>query len=103
MSTNDRLEKTNAKLEETVRDKPFLQHVLDLRLVARAVLFAFVAALVMWILMGPASAGLMLLIVFFGSWFVLARASYERRRKTHEADGERGDGEQRESQPAGAS
>jgi Flp pilus assembly protein TadB len=87
---------TNEKLEKTVREKPFLQHALDLRIVARAVAFAFVAMLVMWLLVGPASAGFMLLLVFFGSWFVLARVDYDRRRESEPVD------EQGEGQPAGA-
>ena len=89
----------NAKLEETVREKPFLQHLLDLRLVARAVVLALVAALIMWLLVGPASAGLMLLLVFFGTWFVAARVSYDKRRDSEPVDD---DGSQGESQPAGA-
>jgi uncharacterized membrane protein len=87
----------NAKLEETVREKPFLQHLLDLRLVVRAVVLGLVAAVIMWLLVGPASAGLTLLLVFFASWFVLARVSYDKRRESEPAD------EDGEGQPAGAS
>ena len=89
----------NAKLEETVREKPFLQHLLDLRVVARAVVLGLVAALIMWILVGPATAGFVLLLVFFGSWFVMARLSYDKRRDSEPADD---DESQDESQPAGA-
>ena len=89
----------NAKLEETVREKPFLQHLLDLRVVVRAVAFALVAALLMWLLVGPATAGFMLLLVFFGSWFVIARVSYDKRRESEPVDD---DGAQGEGQPAGA-
>jgi Flp pilus assembly protein TadB len=91
---------TNETLEKTVREKPFLQHVLDLRLVMRAVAFALVAALVIWLLVGPASAGFMLLLVFFASWFVLARVDYDRRRESEPVDEQGGQGE---GQPAGAS
>jgi Flp pilus assembly protein TadB len=87
----------NEKLEKTVREKPVLQHVLDLRIVARAVALGVVAALVMWLLVGPATAGFMLLVVFFGSWFVLARVSHDRRRESEPADEDDGEG-----QPAGA-
>jgi Flp pilus assembly protein TadB len=93
---------TNERLEKTVRDKPFLQHVLDLRIVARAVLAAVVAALLFWLLVGPATAGFVLLLVFFGSWFALARVSYDRRRESEPADGERSESAQGEGQPAGA-
>jgi hypothetical protein len=92
----------NAKLEETVREKPFLQHLLDLRVVVRAVVFGLVAALLMWLLVGPASAGFMLLLVFFASWFVLARVSYDRRRESEPAEPADDDGSQGEGQPAGA-
>ena len=88
----------NEKIENTVREKPFLQHMLDLRIVVKAVAFAVVAALVMWLLVGPASAGFMLLLVFFASWFVLARVEFDKRRDSEPADADEG-----ESQPAGAS
>jgi Flp pilus assembly protein TadB len=93
---------TNEKLEKTVRDKPILQHVLDLRIVGRAVAAGVVAALLFWLLVGPATAGFALLLVFFGSWFVLARLSHDRRRESEPADGERSEGTQGEGQPAGA-
>jgi hypothetical protein len=51
----------------------------------------------MWLLVGPATAGFMLLVVFFGSWFVLARVSHDRRRESEPADEDDGEG-----QPAGA-
>ena len=87
----------NEKIENTVREKPFLQHVLDLRIVVRAVAFAVVAALVMWLLVGPATAGFMLLLVFFASWFVLARVEFDKRRDSEPEEADEG-----ESQPAGA-
>jgi Flp pilus assembly protein TadB len=100
---SERIDNANAKLEKTVHDKPFLRHLLDLRIVLRAVIVAVVAALVFWLLVGPATAGFVLLLAFFGTWFLSARASYDRRRETHAAD-EDDDGEtaEAEGQPAGA-
>ncbi|HKP91567.1 MAG TPA: hypothetical protein VJT75_16495 [Thermoleophilaceae bacterium] len=89
----------NEKLEPVVEERPFLEHVLDLGIVLRAVAFGAVAALLMWLLVGPATAGFMLLFVFFASWFVLARVSYDKRRETQAADEEQDEGE---GQPAGA-
>jgi Flp pilus assembly protein TadB len=87
---------TNDKLEKTVHEKPFLQHVLDFRNVGRAVAAAVVAAFLFWLLIGPATAGFALLLVFFGTWFALARVKYDERRESEPADGEG------EGQPAGA-
>jgi Flp pilus assembly protein TadB len=93
---------TNEKLEKAVREKPFLQHVLDLGIVGRAAVAGLVAALLFWLLIGPATGGFALLLVFFGSWLVLARVRYDERRESEPADDEGAEGQQGEGQPAGA-
>lgn len=90
---------TNEKLEKAVHDKPFLRHVLDMRVVLRAAAAGLVAALLFWLLIGPATGGIALLIVFFASWFAMARVSYDKRRESEPADEEQ---EQGEGQPASA-
>jgi flagellar biosynthesis/type III secretory pathway M-ring protein FliF/YscJ len=92
----------NAKLEETVHEKPFLQHLLDFGIVAKAVAIGLVGALIMLILVGPASAGFVLLLLFFGSWFALARVSYDRRRETEAADEKRADEDEDEGESPSA-
>ena len=88
-----RREELNERLETAVRERPALWHVIDLRVVTRAVIAAFIAAVVVWLLIGPAAAAVILLLVFFGGWALLARMSYDRRRETQAV----------ETRPAGAS
>ena len=76
----------NENLERTVRDRPLLAHLLDLGVVARAVALGAVVALFAWVIVGPATAALALLVVYFGAWYLLARRSYDRRRPTRPAD-----------------
>ena len=45
------------------------------------------SALILLLLVGPASAAIALLVLFLGSWRVLAQRSYDRRRKTRPVDG----------------
>jgi hypothetical protein len=101
MSTNERFDQANEKLEQTVHDKPFLQHVLDMRIVLRAAAAGLVCALLFWLLIGPATGGFVLLLVFFAGWFAMARVSYDKRRESEPADGE--EHAESEGQPAAAS
>ena len=86
-------EELNERLENAVRERPALWHVIDLRVVTRAVIAAFIAAVVVWLLIGPAAAAVVLLLVYFGGWALLARTSYDKRRETQPV----------EARPAGAS
>jgi len=66
---------------------------------------ALISAMIVWLLIGPGAAAVILLLVFFGGWLMLARLSYDRRRETRPVEGE-GEGEQTprdQRQPAGAS
>ena len=80
------LERLEGRLEEAVSEQPFLAHVLDLRIVARAVMLCVAGALVAWILFGSAFAAIVMLMLFFGGWLGLAHRSYERRRATRPAE-----------------
>jgi hypothetical protein len=93
---------TNEKLEKTVREKPFLQHLLDLGVVLRAALAGLVAALLFWLLIGPATGGFALLLVFFVGWFAMARVQHDKRRESEPADDEGAEGSKGEGQPASA-
>ena len=83
----------NESLDEVVKERPMLDHLLDLGIVARAVAIGAAGALILWLLVGPASAALALVVLFLGSWYVLAQRSFDRRRKTlpFDGDGERDD------------
>jgi Flp pilus assembly protein TadB len=81
-----RTEELNTKLEAVVKDRPALRHVLDLRIVTRAVVAAVLVAMIVWLLIGPATAAVALLLVYFGTWLLLARVEYDRRRETQRVD-----------------
>lgn len=78
--------RANEKLEEVVKDKPLLDHLLDLGIVARAVAAAAIVALILWLLIGPGAAAIGLVLVFAGTWYGLAQRSYNKRRPTKAAD-----------------
>jgi hypothetical protein len=87
--------RANEKLEEVVKEKPLLDHLLDLGIVARAVAAAAVVALILWLLIGPGSAAIGLVVVFLATWYGLAQRSYNKRRPTKPAD-EQGEDEDEE-------
>lgn len=74
--------KLNETLDEAVRERPMLDHVLDLGIVGRAVAIGAVGALILWILVGSGAAAIALVLLFLGSWYVLAQLSFDRRRRT---------------------
>lgn len=80
--------KLNESLEEKVRERPLLDHLLDLAVVGRAVIIAVVVALIAYLLLGPVAAAILLVLVFFGTWYGLANRSYEQRRETQPANGD---------------
>jgi Flp pilus assembly protein TadB len=84
-----RLEDT---LEEAVSDRPMVKHLLDFGLILRAVAIAALVTLVLLLVASAAIAAIGLVVVFFGSWLLLARLSYDQRRETRDA-GDDGDAE----------
>jgi Flp pilus assembly protein TadB len=93
--------KANEKLEEVVKEKPLLDHLLDLGIVARAVAIAAVVALILWLLIGPGSAAIALVVVFAGAWYGLAQRSYNKRRPTKAADRDEDEDEEDEEDDDG--
>ena len=79
-------ERLEGRLDVALSEQPFLAHVLDLRIVARAVMLCVAGALVAWILFGSAFAAIVMLMLFFGGWLGLAHRNYERRRPTRAAE-----------------
>jgi hypothetical protein len=86
-------EEANERLEKAVEERPLARHLIDLRIVARAVLIAAVLTIVSLILFSAALAAVVLVISFFASWILLASRSYEKRRPTQPVvrEGERVD------------
>ena len=66
----------NPKLEEAVQNQPLLPHLLDFKVIAKALAIAAVVALILFLLISPMFAGVGLILVFFGAWFGLATLSY---------------------------
>ena len=76
------------RIEQAMSEQPYLAHLLDLRVVLRAVILCAAGALIAWILFGPAAAAIAIVLLFFAGWFGFAQTSYERRRATQPVEGE---------------
>ena len=74
------------QLDDAVSERPMVRHLLDFGIVLRAVAIAAVVTIVLLIVTSAAFAAIGLVVVFFGSWLLLARLSYDQRRETREAD-----------------
>ncbi|MFL5909343.1 MAG: hypothetical protein ACJ768_02070 [Gaiellaceae bacterium] len=75
-------EEANERLERAVAERPLARHLIDLRIVVRAVLIAAVLTLICLILFSAVLAAVVLVISFFATWILLASRSYEQRRPT---------------------
>jgi hypothetical protein len=83
----------NERLEQAVAERPQARYLLDLRIVARAVLIAAVLAIVCAILFSVRLAAFVLVVSFFASWILMSLRTYDRRRPTRSANGGDEDGE----------
>jgi len=75
----------NPKLEEAVQNQPLLPHLLDFKVLAKALAIGLVVALILFLLISPMIAGAGLILFFFGSWFGLAALSYGKAEDRREA------------------
>jgi Flp pilus assembly protein TadB len=76
----------NPKLEEAVQNQPLAPHLLDLKVVLKALAIGAVVALILFLLISPMFAGVGLVLVFFGAWFGLATVSYGKAEDRREAE-----------------
>jgi Flp pilus assembly protein TadB len=74
-------EEANERLEHAVSERPLARHLLDLKIVVRAVLIAAVLTIVC-AFFSLVLAAVVLVVAFFASWILLASRSYEKRRPT---------------------
>ena len=84
----------NPKLEEAVQNQPLAPHLLDFKVVLKALAIGAVVALILFLLVSPMFAGIGLMIAFFGAWFGLATLSYgkaEERRDSESEEEEEGE------------
>jgi uncharacterized membrane protein YgcG len=81
-------EKLESRLDDAVSERPVTKHLLDLRIVAQALLIAAVLTLIVSLLLSPKLGALVLVVSFGALWFGLASRQYNRRKPTKSADAE---------------
>jgi Flp pilus assembly protein TadB len=86
----------NPKLEEAVQNQPLLPHLLDFKVILKALAIGVVVALILFLLVSPMFAGVGLILFFFGAWFGLATLSYAKAEERREAKSDDGDDEEDE-------
>lgn len=79
-------DKIESRLDDAVSERPVVKHLLDMRIVAKALLIAAVLTLIVSILLSPKLGAVVLVLGFLGLWFGLASRDYNRRRPTKPAD-----------------
>jgi Flp pilus assembly protein TadB len=75
-----------SRLDDAMSERPVTRHLLDMRIVVRAVLIAAVLTLIVSLLMSPKLGAVVLVVSFGAAWFILANRQYSRRKPTKPAD-----------------
>jgi Flp pilus assembly protein TadB len=78
-------DKIEGRLDDAVSDRPLVRHLLDLRIVVKALLIAAVLTLIVSLLLSPKLGALVLVVAFGAAWFIMANKQYNRRRPTKPA------------------
>jgi hypothetical protein len=84
-------DKIEGRLDDAVAERPVVKHLLDIRIVVKALLIAAVATLIVSILLSPKLGAIVLVLGFLGLWVGLATRDYNRRRPTRPADSDESD------------
>jgi Flp pilus assembly protein TadB len=79
-------EKLEKRVDEAVKERPLMRHLLDMRIVVRALLIAAVLTLIVALLFSPKLAALVLVVSFGAAWYGLANRQYNQRRPTKAVD-----------------
>jgi hypothetical protein len=79
-------DKIESKLDDAVSERPVTKHLLDMRIVAKALLIAAVLTLIVSLLLSPKLGALVLVVAFGALWFGLASRDYNSRKRTKPAD-----------------
>ena len=85
-------DKIESRLDDVVAERPLVRHLLDMRIVAEALLIAAALTLIVSVLLSPKLGALVLVVSFGATWLILATRQYNRRRPTKQADGDEDDG-----------
>jgi Flp pilus assembly protein TadB len=79
-------DKIESRLDDAVAERPAIKHLLDLRIVVKALLIAVVLTLIVSVLLSPKLGAVVLVLAFGGLWVGLAMKDYNRRKPTRPAD-----------------
>ena len=79
-------DKMESRLDEAVSERPVVKHLLDMRIVLKALAIAVVVTLIVWLGLSAKLAAVVLVLGFLGLWAGLAVRDYNRRRPTKPAD-----------------
>ena len=80
-------DKLEGKLQEQISERPVVPHLLDWRVLGRAVAIAAILCAIFSLLLSPKFGAVVLILAFAASWALIAARQYNRRRPT-EAVGE---------------
>jgi Flp pilus assembly protein TadB len=75
-------DKIESRLDDATSERPVTKHLLDMRIVVRAVLIAAVLTLIVSLLLSPKLGAVVLVVSFGAAWFILANRQYNRRKPT---------------------
>jgi hypothetical protein len=84
-------DKLESRLDDAVAERPLVRHLLDMRVVVKALLIAAVLTLIVSVLLSPKLGALVLVVSFGAAWFITATRQYDRRRPTTPADADEDD------------
>jgi Flp pilus assembly protein TadB len=84
-------DKIESRLDDAVSERPAIKHLLDMRIVVKALLIAAVLTLIVSVLLSPKLGALVLVLGFGGLWVGLAMRDYNRRKPTKPADADDAD------------
>ena len=79
-------DKIESRLDDAVSERPAIRHLLDMRIVVKALLIAAVLTLIVSILLSPKLGAVVLVLGFGGLWVGLAMRDYNRRKPTKPVD-----------------
>ena len=79
-------DKIESRLDDVISERPVTKHLLDVRVVVRALLIAAVLTLIVSLLLSPKLGAVVLIVSFGAAWFIIANRQYSRRKPTKPAD-----------------
>jgi hypothetical protein len=78
-------DKLESRFDEALNERPLARHLLDLRIVVRALIIAAVLCLIVSLLLSPKLGALVLVAGYIAAWMILATRQYNERKPTKPA------------------